>query len=108
MKKEEEQCPFNHETGLPEVTNRLSGQYLEAGKIETGLPDEFNRKSGWFQQMFHANSVFRILRTGYPVLRQREGLANPVFRIENPVIQMLSREQPKLIWFRLGKPFVSN
>ena len=25
MKEEEEQCPFNHESGLPDVFNRKSG-----------------------------------------------------------------------------------
>ena len=36
-------------------------------------------------------------RTDRPVMKQRGGLANSVFWIENPVFRMLSREQSKLI-----------
>ena len=69
--------------------NRLAG-FESLQKFS--FPDVLNRKSGFVPVKFQTEFGFPDLRTGRPVMRQRGGLANPVFRIENPIIRILSRD----------------
>ena len=71
MRKKDEHFKNAFESGLPHVTNQLTGWCPEAIKLKAACRMCLTRNPIMFQQVLHSNSVFWISRTGLPVGSRR-------------------------------------
>ena len=82
--------------------NRLAGFETDLWLHKFGLPDFEEPEIRFCSSKLLCEFGFPVLLTGRPVVKQRRSLANPVFRIENPVIRISTRElQNEKTAFRL-------